>query len=75
MSSWSTIKTIAKREFSSYFTSPVAYVFIVIFLALQGVLTFNLGNYFDRNQADLAPFEPEIAVAERHRRAQRADAR
>jgi ABC-2 type transport system permease protein len=31
-------------------------VFIVIFLALQGVLTFNLGSFFDRNQADLVPF-------------------
>ncbi len=48
--------TIARREFASYFATPVAVVFIVIFLALQGALTFNLGNFFDRNQADLAPF-------------------
>jgi len=48
--------TIARREFGSYFATPVAVVFIVIFLALQGALTFNLGNFFDRNQADLAPF-------------------
>jgi ABC-2 type transport system permease protein len=47
---------VARRELGSYFATPVAVVFIVIFLALQGVLTFNLGNFFDRDQADLAPF-------------------
>jgi ABC-2 type transport system permease protein len=47
---------IAGRELGGYFATPVAVVFIVIFLALQGVLTFNLGNFFDRNQADLIPF-------------------
>ncbi|CAH2604620.1 gliding motility protein GldF [Rhodovastum atsumiense] len=50
------ILAVAGREFSGYFATPVAVVFIVIFLVLQGVLTFNLGNFFDRNQADLAPF-------------------
>jgi ABC-2 type transport system permease protein len=47
---------VTRREFSGYFATPVAVVFIVIFLALQGVLTFNLGNFFERDQADLAPF-------------------
>lgn len=47
---------VARRELTAYFATPVAVVFIVIFLALQGVLTFNLGNFFERNQADLAPF-------------------
>ena len=47
---------VARRELGGYFATPVAVVFIVIFLALQGVLTFNLGNFFDRNQADLLPF-------------------
>jgi ABC-2 type transport system permease protein len=47
---------VARRELGGYFATPVAVVFIVIFLALQGVLTFNLGNFFDRNQADLVPF-------------------
>lgn len=50
------ICTIAQRELAAYFATPVATVFIVIFLALQGTLTFNLGNFFDRGQADLAPF-------------------
>jgi ABC-2 type transport system permease protein len=41
---------------ASYFATPVAYVFIVIFLALNGVMTFYVGNFFDRNQADLVAF-------------------
>lgn len=47
---------IARRELAGYFATPVAVVFIVIFLVLQGMLTFSLGNLFDRNQADLVPF-------------------
>ena len=51
-----TTLAVARRELGGYFATPVAVVFIVIFLALQGVLSFNLGNFFERNQADLAPF-------------------
>src|SRR5690348_13063869 len=51
-----TTLTIARRELAGYFATPVASVFIVIFLVLQGALTFNLGNFFDRGQADLNPF-------------------
>jgi ABC-2 type transport system permease protein len=47
---------IAGRELRAYFATPVATVFIVIFLVLQGALTFNLGQFFDRGQADLNPF-------------------
>ena len=47
---------IAERELAAYFATPVATVFIVIFLVLQGSMTFNLGNFFDRGQADLSPF-------------------
>lgn len=47
---------IAGRELNAYFATPVATVFIVIFLVLQGALTFNLGNFFSRGQADLGPF-------------------
>ena len=50
------ILIIARRELGGYFATPVATVFIVIFLVLQGTLTFNLGNFFDRGQADLTPF-------------------
>ncbi len=52
----SNIKAIFKRDFSSYFATPVAYVFIVIFLFLMGVFTFYLGGFYERNQADLEPF-------------------
>jgi ABC-2 type transport system permease protein len=48
--------TIAGRELRGYFATPIATVFIVIFLVLQGALTFNLGQFFDRGQADLNPF-------------------
>ena len=50
------IGIIFKRELESYFATPVAYVFIVIFLVLSGALTFHLGHFFERGQADLAPF-------------------
>lgn len=50
------ITTIAKRELSSYFTSPVAYVFIVIFLLLSGFFTFMVGGFFERREASLQPF-------------------
>ncbi len=47
---------IARRELAGYFATPVAYVFIVIFLALAGALTFYLGGLYERGQADLQPF-------------------
>jgi ABC-2 type transport system permease protein len=47
---------IFRRELSGYFATPLAYVFIVIFLVLAGVLTFFVGNFFERGQADLQPF-------------------
>ena len=48
--------TIFKRELRSYFSTPVAYVFIVIFLLLSGAFTFYLGNFYERGQADLQAF-------------------
>ena len=50
------LKAIFKRELGSYFDTPVAYVFIVIFLVLNGIFTFYVGGFFERGQADLAPF-------------------
>ena len=50
------IAVIVRRELASYFATPLAYVFIVIFLAMAGVLAFFVGNFFDRGQADLQPF-------------------
>jgi ABC-2 type transport system permease protein len=48
--------TIIKRELSSYFITPVAYVFIVIFLFLTGLMTFKLGGFIQRGMADLQAF-------------------
>ena len=50
------IWTITKRELCAYFTSPVAYVFLVIFLLLTGFFTFTAGNFFERGEASLAAF-------------------
>jgi ABC-2 type transport system permease protein len=47
---------LCRRELAAYFTSPVAYVFIVIFLALAGGLTFFFGQWLERGQADLQVF-------------------
>ncbi len=50
------IRIICKRELAGYFATPIAAVFIVIFLLLSGAFTFYLGNFFLRGQADLIPF-------------------
>jgi len=47
---------VTKREFASFFATPVAYVFIAIFLMLSGIFTFFIGNLYERGQADLIPF-------------------
>jgi ABC-2 type transport system permease protein len=57
MRSWTNIKTITKRELGAYFGSPLAYVFIVIFLLLCGFFTFMVGGFFERGEASLVrPF-------------------
>ncbi len=48
--------TIARRELKGYFASPVAFVFIVIFLLLASFFTFMLGGLFERGEANLTPF-------------------
>ena len=50
------IRIIMKREIAGYFGSPVAYVFIVIFLLLSGFFTFYISNFFEVGQADLKGF-------------------
>lgn len=50
------VKAILQRELSGYFATPVAYVFIVIFLLLSSTFTFYLGGFYERGQADLLPF-------------------
>ena len=50
------ISLVFRREFAAYFATPLAYIFIIIFLALAGILTFRLGGFLGREQADLVPF-------------------
>src|SRR6202046_5269704 len=50
------VAVILRRELRSYFATPLAYVFILIFLVLANSFTFYLGGFFERGQADLAPF-------------------
>ncbi len=50
-----TTLAICKRELRAYFTTPLAYVFIVIFVALNSAVAFYFGGLFDRGQADLQP--------------------
>jgi ABC-2 type transport system permease protein len=50
------VKALFRRELQSYFATPVAYVFIVIFLVLMGTFTFYLGGFYERGQADLRAF-------------------
>jgi ABC-2 type transport system permease protein len=50
------VATIAKREFAAYFATPLAGVFLTIFVALTGAFAFYIGNFFDRGQADLYSF-------------------
>ena len=50
------IMAIMRREFYGYFATPIAYVFMVIFLFLMGIFTFYLGSLYERNQADMWPF-------------------
>lgn len=50
------LTVVLKRELTSYFSTPVAYVFIVIFLLMSGTFTFYLGRFFEREIADLQPF-------------------
>ncbi len=50
------VSAVFRRELAGYFSTPLAYVFIVIFLATTGVFTFYLGAFFERGQADLRSF-------------------
>jgi len=50
------VRVIARRELAQYFGSPVAYVFLVIFLLLAGIFTFTFGAFFERGEASLVSF-------------------
>ena len=50
------VGALFRREFLAYFATPLAYIFLVIFLVLTGVFTFYLGGFYERSQADLEAF-------------------
>ncbi len=50
------LSAVFRRELAGYFSTPVAYVFIVVFLFTNGIFTFYLGQFFERGQADLKAF-------------------
>jgi ABC-2 type transport system permease protein len=50
------VLNIIRREITAYFATPLAYVFIVIFLVMTGVFSFYLGGFYERGIADLEPF-------------------
>jgi len=52
----SVTKAIFDRELAEYFATPVAYVFLIIFLVLTATFTFEIGSFYERGQADLRPF-------------------
>ncbi len=56
MKNFSNAFVIARRELKGYFESPVAYVFLVVFLVLIGFLTFSVRYLYERGIADLTPF-------------------
>src|ERR1700749_1911524 len=48
--------SVFKREFASYFATPIAFVFLIIFLFAMGVFTFYIGNFYSSGVADLSSF-------------------
>jgi ABC-2 type transport system permease protein len=50
------LRAVYLRELAAYFLTPLAYVFIAIFLIALGAFTFEIGRFFETNQADLTPF-------------------
>ncbi|MFK2877158.1 ABC transporter permease subunit [Rhodanobacter hydrolyticus] len=52
----SPVSAVMRRELRSFFVTPMAWVFLVIFLVLAGILTFYAGDFYERGQADLQPF-------------------
>ncbi len=50
------VRAVIRREWRSYFNSPIAYVFLIIFLALAAFFTFFVGLFYEAGQADLRGF-------------------
>lgn len=56
LASLSMVSVVFGREFRAYFATPLAAIFLVVFLALAGAMTFFISGFFDRNSADLSAF-------------------
>lgn len=52
----STLNVLFRRELKHYFNTPIAYIIIIVFVMMAGALTFYLGHFYERNQADLEVF-------------------
>ena len=50
------IQIVFGREFRGYFTTPLAAIFLTVFLALSAGMAFLVTGFFDRGQADLSSF-------------------
>ena len=50
------VGAVFRREFSSYFATPIALIFLTFFLVINGFFTFKLGGFYELGQADLRPF-------------------
>ncbi len=55
-STLTSVKAAWRREMSAYFATPLAYVFVAIFLIVLGIFTWDLSRFFDTGAADLGPF-------------------
>lgn len=53
---WRQLGAVYRRELAAYFSGPLAFVFIAVFLLALGVFTWEVGRFFDTGVADLAPF-------------------
>ena len=51
-----TVQHIVRRELGAYFATPLAYVFVLIFLVMSGIFAFYIGAFYERGQTDLGPF-------------------
>ena len=53
---WQVLGAVFRRELRSYFATPVALIFLTVFLIVSGFFTFKLGNFYETGQADLRTF-------------------
>ena len=53
---WKAFHAVFKRELRSYFATPIALIFLCVFLILSGFFTFKLGSFYEQGQADLKSF-------------------